>query len=65
MNHNPYHTCPYCHAVGAQRHSTATSTAGWIVAAVLFFVCIIFAWVPLIAMRENRTFCTACYTRLA
>lgn len=57
--------CPYCGFAGQPVQYTSITTAGWIVFVLLLFLCIILCWIPLISMREQKTVCPGCRTKIS
>lgn len=57
-------TCPYCRAPGRPVHLTSISTAGWILAIVLFFVCLPIFWIPLLSMKSYQQKCPTCHSNI-
>jgi uncharacterized membrane protein len=69
--HNPYHApaapmvappfqCRACGHVGHAAISTKISTNGWIVFAIMLFLCLPFCWIPLLGMKERKAVCPQC-----
>jgi hypothetical protein len=52
--------CAVCGCTATPILKQRISTAGWIVFAVLIFLCIFLCWIPLITMREQSHACPQC-----
>lgn len=55
-------TCRHCGAQGSGVHSSKVSTGGWIVFVLLFIVCFVLCWIPLVWMKDQTTRCMRCGT---
>ncbi len=55
-------TCRHCGAQESKIYKTKISTGGWILFAVLLFVCLPACWIPLIAMKDHLAMCGRCNT---
>jgi len=68
---NPYHMqpgppmmppfqCRACGYAGQAMTLSKVSTGGWVVFAILLFVCFPLFWIPLITMKDRRAQCPQC-----
>jgi hypothetical protein len=53
--------CPFCKSQAPPIERVKISTAGWIVFAVLIFVCFLLCWIGLL-MKERAKACSSCGT---
>ena len=56
----PQFKCPYCGATSAPIVKQKVSTGGWVLFVILLLFCFIFAWVPILYMKEDYRVCSAC-----
>jgi len=60
---NPRFSCPFCSSQRRPRTESKTSTGGWILFAVLIFVCFPVCWLGFF-IREDHRVCADCGVRL-
>jgi hypothetical protein len=57
-------TCPFCRYSGEPVRTSSISATGWVLAVVLFVLCLPLFWIPLLACKDFGTACPACRTKV-
>ena len=55
--------CPYCQTAAPPVRDSRISTGGWVVFAILVFLCLPLCWIGLL-MKEDYTTCRDCGIKL-
>lgn len=66
LMYNGQWVCPHCHRSGQVQTTTKLSTNGMLLFLFLLLFCITlpFCWIPLVTMRDTKTYCPNCLTQL-